>query len=93
MKIVMILEPLTTLTRKLSGETWKQKKIDDDFMSANGDFVVIFFIYFKFGTIRKTVSDLCSLKRICLLTITFFLTKTESRNKKSLMYFSYYCFE
>ena len=22
----MILEPVTTLTRKLSGETWKQKK-------------------------------------------------------------------
>ena len=39
------------------------------------------------------IPDACSVKRLFSLTVTFYLTKTENRTKKSLTELSYYYFE
>ena len=51
-------------------------------MSANCDVLVIFLVYGQFGAIRKSVK-----------LVTFYLTKIENRNKKSLAQLSHYCSE
>ena len=65
-------------------------------MSANCDFCVIFPIYGQFGAIQKPESEHIVYKTyifISRLIVTFHLTKTENRTKKSLTQLSHYCFE
>ena len=69
------------------------KKFDDDIMSENCDVVAIFPVYGQFGSIWKMDSGRIICKTYLPLTITFYLTKTESRTKKSLTQLSHYCFE
>ena len=58
-------------------------------MTSNCDVIAIFPIYGQFGAIGKPISG-----RIVSKTyIFFYLTKTESRTKKSLTQHSHYCFE
>ena len=42
---------------------------------------------------RIWISDAYSVKLVFLLTVTFYLTKTENRTKKSLAQLLHYCFE
>ena len=51
-------EPVTKLDKR---NKTASKKIDDDFMSENGDFIVIFFIFGQFGAVRRQDSG----HRIC----------------------------
>ena len=66
------------------------KKIHDDAMSETSDVIDIFPIYGQFGAIRKPIP---AVKLIFLLILAFYLTKTESRTKKSSTQLSHYCFE
>ena len=50
-----------------------------------------FFIYGRFGAIRKP--NAWSVKLMFSLKVTFYLTKTESRTEKPLIQLPYYCFE
>ena len=79
----MKLGPATKLDKR---NTATSKKFDDDVMSANCDVIVFFPIYCQFAVIWKPNLHFS-------LTITFYLTKTENRTKKSLTKLSYYCFE
>ena len=53
--------------------------------------------FFQFMTNSKQSvggnQDVWSVKLIFSLTVTFYLTKTENRTKKSLTQLSYYCFK
>ena len=62
-------------------------------MLANCNVIVIFPIYDQFGAIWKLDSGCIVCKTYILLTVTFYLTKTENRAKKSLSQLSHYCFE
>ena len=64
------------------------KKFNDDVILENYDVIAIFSIYSQFGATWKSNS----VKRIFLLIVTFYLTKTENRTKKSLTQLSHYCF-
>ena len=68
-------------------------KIDDDVMSENCDVFAIFPIYGQFAAIRKPDSGPTVPKLIVSLIITFYLSKTENRTKKSQTQLSQYCFE
>ena len=82
------LGPVTKL-----GKTNNVKKIDNDIMPTNCDAIVIFLIYGKFGGIRKPDSRRVVCKTSFSVTVTFYLTKTENRTKKSLTQLSHYYFE
>ena len=60
-----------------------QKQIDHNIMSKNCDIIVIFPIYSQFGAIQKPASRHIVCKTYISLTVTFYLTKTENRTKKS----------
>ena len=60
-------------------------------MWANFDVIVIFPIYDQFGTIRNSGRIVC--KTYISMNITFYLTNTENRTKKSLTQLSRYYFE
>ena len=62
-------------------------------MSAICGFIVIFPNYGHFEAIRKSDSGRIVLKPTFSLIISFYLTKTESRTKKSRTQLSDYCFE
>ena len=62
-------------------------------MLAIYDAVVIFSIYGQFEEIPKPDSERIALKNIFSLTVTFNLTKTKNRTRKSLTQLSHYCFE
>ena len=62
-------------------------------MLAIYDVVVIFSIYGRFEEIPKPDSGRIALKNIFSLTVTFNLTKTKNRTRKSLTQLSHYCFE
>ena len=66
------------------------KKIHGDAMSETSDVIDIFPIYGQFEAIRKPIP---AVKLIFLLILAFYLTKTESRTKKSSTQLSQYCFE
>ena len=61
------------------------KKFDDDVILENCDVIVIFPIYGQFAAIRKPDSGPTVSKLIFSLIITFYLSKTENRAKKSLI--------
>ena len=56
----MKLKPVTKLDKR---NKTTAKKIDDNFISANCDVIVIFPIYGQFGAIRKPDSGRISVKR------------------------------
>ena len=62
------------------------KKFDHELMSENCDVIVISQMYGQFDAIWKP-----NFRR--MVCITFYLTQTENRTKKSLTQLSYYCLE
>ena len=63
-------------------------------MAANCDVIFIFAIYRQFGALRKSDSGPIVNKKLTFsLTVTFYLTKSENRTKKSLTQLSLCCFE
>ena len=80
----MKLGPVTKLDKRNKATS----KIDNDVISTNCDIVVIFPIYGKFGAIKTH-----SLKIAFSLKVSFCLTKTENRSKRSLTQLSHYCFD
>ena len=73
----------------------KSKTFDDDVMSKNCDVIVIFRIFGQFGAVWRPDSRhrAESAEVMFSVTVTFCLTKTENRTKKSLTQLSHYCFE
>ena len=69
------------------------KKLDDDAMLKNCDFIVSFSIYGKLEQSGSWIPDALSIKLIFSLIVTFYLTKTENRTKQSLTQLSHSCFE
>ena len=51
---------------------------------ANYDVIIMFPIYGQFGAIRKPGSGCLVFKATFSLKVTYYLTKTENRTKKSL---------
>ena len=86
----MKLEPVTKLDKR---NKTMSKKFDDDVMSENFDVIAIFPIHGQFGAILKPDSGQIVCKIYFSLIVTFYLTKTENRPKKSLTQLSHYCFE
>ena len=80
----MKLGSVTKLNKKTRQLQKKKKK-----MSVNYDVIIIFPIYISFGAMRKSNSETFTFSG----TVTFYLTKTENRTKKSLTQLLYYCFE
>ena len=78
----MKLGPVTKPNEKNKATS---KKIGDEVMSENCDVIVIFLIYGQFGGIEKPDSARISVKLTFLLTVTFYLTKTENRTKNSAL--------
>ena len=86
--IDMKLGPVTKLDK------WNKKtseKIDVDVVSENCDVIAIFRIFGQFGAIQRLDSE--PAKVIFSVIVTFCLTKTENRTKKSLTQLSHYYFE
>ena len=81
----MKLGPVTKLDKR---NKTTSNKLDDGVMSVNYDVIVIFPIYGQAGFQTHK-----SVKLTLSLLITFYLTKTENRTKKSLIHFSRHCFE
>ena len=90
MKLDMKLGPVTKLDKR---NKTTSKTFDNDIMSTNCDITVIFSIYGQFGATGSWIPDALSIKLTFSLTLTFYLTKTENRTKKSLTHLSHYCFE
>ena len=80
----MKLGSVTKLNKKTRQLQKKKKK-----MSVNYDVNIIFPIYISFGAMRKSNSEIFTFSG----TVTFYLTKTENRTKKSLTQLLCYCFE
>ena len=57
------------------------KKIDDDFMSANCDVIVIFSIYGQFGVIKKFDSESLVYKTYIFINSNLFLQKLKTELK------------
>ena len=68
-------------------------QFDDDVMPANCDIIAIFLIYGQFGAILKRDSRSIICKTYIFIKVTFYLTKTGNRTKKSLTHLSHFCFE
>ena len=86
---------LGRVTKLGKGNKTMSIKFDHDVISANCNVIVIFPIYGHFRAIQKPYSgwDAESVKLIFSLTVTFYLTKTENRTKKSFTQLSHYCFD
>ena len=86
----MKLDPVTKLHQR---NKTTSKKVDDDVMSENCDVIVIFGFLANFEQSGDRIPDTESAKVMFSVTVTFCLTKTENRTKKSLTQLSQYCFE
>ena len=86
----MNLGPVTKLDKR---NKTASKKFDDDVMSENCDVIVIFRSFGQFGAVRRPVPETESTKVMFSVKVTFWLTKTENRTKKSPTQLSHYCFE
>ena len=86
--IDMKLGPVTYIDKKNKSTA---KNIWQDVMSANCDVIAIFLIYGLFGAIQKQDTRRIRIvfKFKLLLTVTFYLTKTGNRTKKSLTQLSH----
>ena len=80
----MKLGPVTTLDKR---NKTMSKNFYDDIMSANFEVIVIFPIYGRIGAIRRTDSGVC--KTYIFIESNLYLTKTESKTKKSLTQLSH----
>ena len=60
------------------------RKFDDDARSENCDVITIFPIYDQFEQSGSRIPDVESVKLIFSSIVTFYLTKTKNRTKKSL---------
>ena len=74
----------------MTREIKQRQKIDNDVISGNSVVIIIFPIYGQFGAIEKLDSGRIVCKTS--LTVAFYLTKTETRTKKSLTQLWHYCF-
>ena len=85
----MKLGPVTKLDKR---NKTTSKTFGNNIMSGNCDVfdIVIFPINAQFGAIQKL--DAGHIVTFSLI-VTFYLTKTENRNKKSLTQLLQYCFE
>ena len=81
--IDMKLGPAIKVDKRSNGDV---KKFNDYVISENCDVILLFPIYGQFAAIWKPNLHFS-------LTITFYLTKTENKTKKSVTQLSYYCFE
>ena len=92
--IDMKLGPVTKLEKK---NTTMSKQFDDDTISASCDVIVCFLIYGQFAAIWKLDSRRMVYKTYAPINIssivTFYLTETQNRTKKSQTLLLYYCFE
>ena len=79
--VEMIFRPVTKLDKRNKATL---RKFDDDVISFNCDTINIFSIYEQFGPIHRPDSGRIVCKFTFSLTVTFHLTKTESRTKKSI---------
>ena len=86
----MTLGPVTKLDKRRETTS---KQCVCSVVSENCDAIAIFPFYGKFGAIRKPDFGRIVCKTYFSLLITFYLTKTENRTKKSLTQLSHYCFE
>ena len=77
----MKLGPVTKLHKRKKKTS---KKFGNDVMSANCDVIVIFSIYDQFGAIQNPDFRRIVCKLTFSSTVTFYLTKSESRTKKIL---------
>ena len=82
----MKLGPVTKLDKR---NKTTSKKFDVDVMSKNCDVIVTFRIFGQSGAVRRPES----VKDMFSVIVTFCLTKTENRTKKSQTQLSHYCFE
>ena len=78
----MKLGPVTKLDKR---NKTTSKNFDDNVMLENCDATVTFWIFSQFGAVRRP--------DMFLVIVTFCLTKTENRTKKSLTQLLHYCFE
>ena len=80
---------------KLDKRNKTTSKNFDDVMSKNCEVIAIFSIYGQFGVIRKPDSGriVCKTYIFIILSLTFYLTKTENRTKMSTTQLLHYCFE
>ena len=85
----MKLGPVTKLDKR---NKTTSKTLDNDVMSENCDVIFIFSIYNQSGAIWKSDSGRIVCKIYIFLIVTFYLTKTENKTKRSLTQPSYYCF-
>ena len=69
------------------------KKIDDEFILANCEVIVIFPNYGQLGAIQKPYSGRIVCKTNIFLTVTFYLTKTENSTKQFLTQLTPYSFK
>ena len=81
--------PVTKLEKR---NKTTSRKIDDDVISQIVT-SLSFLIYGQFGATGSRIPYEESVKRTFSLIITFYLTKTEDRTKKSLTQLLHYCFE
>ena len=86
----MKLGPVTKFDKR---NTATSNKFDDSALSPNFDVTVIFSSHGQFGAIWNPYSGGWSVKLTFPLKVTFYLTKSENRTKKSLTQLSYYSFE
>ena len=86
----MKLRPVTKLDKR---NKTTSKKIEFDVMSENYGVIVIFWILSNLEQSRGRIPDTESAKVMFSVIVTFCLTKTENRTKKSLIQLSHYCFE
>ena len=87
----MKLGPVAKLEKKNKRTS---KNFDDDVMSKNFNVIAIFPIHSQFGGIWRLDSERIVCKTyVFSLIVTFHLTKSENKTKKSLTQLSHYCYE
>ena len=86
----MQLGPVTKLDQR---NNTTSKKTDDDVMLKNWEAFVILGIFGQFRAVGGRIPDTEFAKFMFSLIVTFCLTKTENKNKNSLIQLSHYCFE
>ena len=86
----MKLGPVTKLDKR---KKITSKKLDVDVMLRNCDVIVIFLDFWPVLSSPEAGFQTQNLQKLSSVIVTFRLTKTENRTKKSLTQLSHYCFE
>ena len=83
---------LGSVTKRDQRNKTTPKRFDDGVLSTNCDIIVIFFRFMiNLEQPGSRTPGALSVKR--MLIVTFYLTKTENRRKRSLTQLSHYCFD